>query len=377
MNRYGVCKIKTKNSVKLVFAFALATSIVMAGWYTASDANNSSPIEKRADSSPERIAFTEEIKGTSQIFTVDIDGKSKRMETQSNYDKSISTLTRDNRHIVFKGYKPNERFYSQFGFYVLDRQTGSERRLTDGLVWEGPYDCHPGNDLIVFEGIYQHHGYGDIVIATFGGKTQKLTNTEEFDERAPSFDHDGTQIIYVSNALSKKVDGYRLKSVFTMRLDGTDRKRLTFDESEDCEKPTMSPDGTHIAFVSRKYDEKTEIQERCIVLLNLSTQKRRILTKNERNFFQPQFSLDGRSIVYGEGGETPLKTFLFSLEDRVKIPLDPPESNKTDGARFTADGKHIVFWAYFNKTRTATLMRTDSQGKNRVALTSKGFTPKK
>ncbi|HKV76072.1 MAG TPA: hypothetical protein VJN95_16260 [Gemmatimonadales bacterium] len=110
----------------------------------------------------------------------------------------------------------------------------------------------------------------------------QLTYSQNYD---PSPSPDGRRLVYITLLEGRE-------QLFTMKVDGSDRRQLTHDDA-DHEDPAWSPDGKQIAFVYLK--DGGEV----ISVMNADgTGEFRRLTPNNVKTIHPEWSPDGMKLVY-------------------------------------------------------------------------------
>lgn len=213
-----------------------------------------------------RIAFQMRRNFIWDIYTVAADGSDLRNLTKSAEDDVYPAWSRDSRHLAFvsarapgglyvmnadgsgrrllySGLSVEHLTWSPDGnrlafaasgngreIYVINGDGTGARRLTEGSA----PDWSPDGSTIVFE-----RGGQLMTIQPNGANPLVLnSSTEEFD---PVWSPDGSRIAFVSTL------GGSL-SVFTMRADGSDWRRVTIPPPGSADRvPDWSPDGTEIA----------------------------------------------------------------------------------------------------------------------------------
>ena len=228
------------------------------------------------------------------------------------------------------------------------------------------------------------HSKSDIWIATPSGKQRRLTRTPRIDETAANFSPDGRTIAYVSRfredadiwlmrsdgsgkrplvsgeldefqpaffpsgrSLAYTVfDGSRDWAVYTVRTDGSDRRRLVGNATF----PIVSPNGRLLAY-SADSDGVGGIR-----LMNLrSGGVSRLTTGSAQGL---DFSPDGRRILFvGQrnckpGGPLRFQLLVIGLHQRHSRFLRHGCSSEIAGASWSPDGTRIVYTGKTQKGRT-------------------------
>ena len=133
----------------------------------------------------------------------------------------------------------------------------------------------------------------DLWIANLDGKSapRQLTSTRD-SEYAPSWNPDGTQIVFANRPDAHYGNGYGLIEI--MDADGTKRHRIT--KNEGATEPTWSPDGKTIAFVKLG-----------ICRMDIHGKKRVRLT-DDYTAGEPSWSPDSSLIAYSSGEDESVTT---------------------------------------------------------------------
>ena len=128
--------------------------------------------------------------------------------------------------------------------------------------------------------------HDDLWIANLDGKTppRQLTSTRD-SEYSPSWNPDGTQIVFATRPDNHYGNGYGLIEI--MNADGTKRRAITRDEG--ATQPSWSPDGKTIAFVKMG-----------ICRMDVNGRNRVRFTESYSDG-EPAWSPDGKSLAYSSG----------------------------------------------------------------------------
>lgn len=206
-------------------------------------------------------------------------------------------------------------------------------------------------------------GFSDVVkqAPRAGAEVTRLATAREGNFE-PSVSPDGTQVAFVS---SREGD----PEIYVMKADGTDVRRLTAFYKEDM-APRWSPDGKWISFLSDR-----EGRTRVFVVKPDGTGMKAVsgsaTTGEER---EPAWSPDGRKLAFVARGKGP--------QDKARIwvadvgtggePVALTDGKSTDDQpAWSPDGKYLVFPSERTGDVELFLMRADGSGQTQLTK-SKG-----
>jgi TolB protein len=245
----------------------------------------------------------------------------------------------------------------------LRLRDGSLRRLTSNRALESGPVWSPSGRHIAF--VSDRDGDEDVyVMRADGTVVRRLTRDAgaPASDLAPAWSPDGTRIAFVSTRSGGP-------EIWVMDADGgrprqlTDNEPFTFDTT-----PSWSPDGRRLAFVSsRAGNETVDVY----VMRADGTGVRAVTPTGDTNDGTlPEWSPDGRLIAYS--------TNITRGQQDIWV-VDPVTGHRRFlgghpryddvQARWTADGRDVVFWTfeYFTpeEVRSADLwtMRADGSGR--------------
>lgn len=133
--------------------------------------------------------------------------------------------------------------------YISDYDGGKPTRLTPHRSLNISPAWSPDNRYLAYTSYAS--GFPDVVLQSVyeaRPATRPAKGTASAQNFLPAFSPDGTRIAYASSRDTNEKGG-RNWEIYTMRVDGSDVRRLTFHPGTDS-APTWSPDGQKIAFTS-------------------------------------------------------------------------------------------------------------------------------
>src|SRR5690606_37637272 len=163
-----------------------------------------------------------------------------------------------------------------------------------------------------------------------GDNLQKITNLPTSTEARPAYFPNGDKIVFRSDK-----DGDRER--YSMDLDGTDLRRLTYSSGSDS-SAKVSPKGNQIVVESNR-DGHEEIY---IMDINGNNQTRLTNSGGQPNI-GPNWSPDGSMIVFSsrrDDGDAEIYIMNSDGSNQQRITTLP---NGDIEPVFSPDGKHIVF----------------------------------
>ena len=154
----------------------------------------------------------------------------------------------------------------------------------------------------------------------------------------PMLSADGKTILFESDRTGNS-------EIYTMNLDGTNIKQLTFNQAND-DSPVWSPDGRHITFASVR-DGDTEVY-----VMDRDGKNQKRLTQSSGDDSHPKFSPDGKRIIFNSARTTEdlSKDWGKQVHEVFTMNIDGSDvrqvtTNKTvtTYAAFSPDGRKVVF----------------------------------
>ena len=181
-----------------------------------------------------RIAFHSWLLDGWGLMNTDLSGDDEKLIARFVEDQ-LPTWTADSREIIFLSRREGDRKSRLM-------KVGSAQVGSDGVVLgEGEYPTIGQNGQLVFKG-WGRTGNGLRLSTTNLTNIQSVTDND--DDTAPALSPNGTQVAFMSRR-----DGNW--EIYVINADGSNLLRLTDDPAQDG-LPTWSADGRVIAFVSSR-----------------------------------------------------------------------------------------------------------------------------
>jgi Tol biopolymer transport system component len=258
---------------------------------------------------------------THMVYTVNVDGtdlkriNDKGADACSYYNPNgkslLWTSTRDNLDMVEGNYSDPQNYPQGAEIYSSDLNGGNVKRLTNNKNYDAECTISPDGHKILFG--RQIDGMMDLWTMNLDGTDQKqITFTPDWQEGGAFFMPDNKTII--TRAWKKSEQGLKSKSMqlFTLNEDGSNIKQITTEEGTHW-APCPCPDGIHVLYVKLLPPRNFEI-----FLLNLKTMEEKQLTNSPAFDGFPSISNDGKTVAFSSSrgakqGERTLSLYLMDV----------------------------------------------------------------
>jgi len=227
----------------------------------------------RSYDEPLKIAFSKQISGNYQVFTINIDGTEEKQLTSVNgEDSGAPSWSADGEHIVFSRFITA---LARSGIWVMNYDGTDQKQLTAGANIDQYPTWSPEGKRIVFI----RNGSGTYTMNADGSS---ITQISANDFRC-SWSPDGTRLIYSTSA----------GNIFSMKPDGTDIIQITGTTLDWT--PTWSPDGKMFAYQDGTTDPIFQIY----IMNNDGTGRIQVTTLSVADgHTQPTWSPDSNVIAF-------------------------------------------------------------------------------
>jgi Tol biopolymer transport system component len=170
-----------------------------------------------------------------------------------------------------------------------------------------------------------------------GSNPVNLTNTKDVDELYPKPSPDGSKICFVAD---ESKDGAKVRNIYYMNSDGTDRTKI----AENGREPCWAPDGTKIAYMKNEFEKFTfsDAATKGLFIYDLKTGKTQEHVNNKLyHLYTLNWSPDSKWFVATVHGGMGFRHSILAIEaDGDKV-----YDLKLEGCRpnISPDGKKVCW----------------------------------
>jgi len=218
-----------------------------------------------------RIAFSSNRTGNFDIYVMNVDGTGVRQVTSGQRDEGELAWFSDGRRIAYteETRRPLGRSYS---LWSVDLESEQKSRILPDFPGSNALPAFsPLGSLMAFTG-KKTMGWDVFVYNPGPNETKNLTGNGKTCR--PSFSPDGFRLAYVSHESDGKGD------IWQMGLDGSGRSRLTVRDDTSDYFPCWSPDGRFVLFCSNATSMYADQGDWDLYLVDVQTGDVRLLFKS-------------------------------------------------------------------------------------------------
>jgi len=253
-----------------------------------------------------RIAFSSDRDGDWEVYMLHVDSLEATRVTDNNATDWDPSWAPGGDLIAFVSNR-DAKSSKGYDIYTIQPLEKSVTRLTfRPYGWDGDPSWTPTavvgetSDFVVFAS--DRDGNLEIYKLTISdGSVTRLTYREQNPDIEPTLSPDGTKIAFQS-----RVEGNW--EVFVMDVDGRNVKRLTFNPAND-RFPAWSPDGNKIAFATSR-DGNDEIY-----VMDVDGKNKKNLTNNPGNDADPTWSPDSAMVAFQSDRTGSIEIWRMSSAD--------------------------------------------------------------
>ncbi len=269
------------------------------------------------------------------VYTLKIDGTDIRRINNRGDDacsfffpdgkRIVWTSTRDHPELPNGNYSVPADYPKGAELYTSNLDGSDVHRLTDNKFYDAEVSVSPDGQQVLFG--RQTDGKMDLWrMRPDGTEEFQITHFDGWEPGGAFYLADSRTIIFRAwKTIDQAKMGGRPMSIFTVRDDGTDLRRVTDDDATNW-SPYPAPDGRHFVFAKLLPPRNFEIY-----LGDLDSSEQVRLTYNDAFDGFPVISPDGRSLLFtssrdAKPGE---RAFTIYLMDISSLNLGKPGGDRT------------------------------------------------
>ncbi|MCH7606407.1 MAG: trypsin-like peptidase domain-containing protein [Chloroflexi bacterium] len=253
-------------------------------------------------------------------------------------DTTISTttgVTVEADRIAFLSRRDAEKLTDTPNLYIMNVDGSNVIQITRGGALDPSWSPH-GRRIV-------YDRRGRLYAVNDDGDWRVTVLSERFRADDPVWSPDGTKIVFQSFEHAIDDNDNAGSEIYVMDVDGGNRIRLT-DNSYRDDKPSWSPDGSKITFIS---DSEGDAKEQIYVIDSDGSNLRRVTNGGDHS--NPKWSPDGSQLVF-EFRPSSRDWWRLGIIDAVVTLGGGRQINIPGGGDYSPtwsqDGERILFYSY-------------------------------
>lgn len=229
---------------------------------------------------PDEIVFQSNRDGDFEIYIANLDGSNQRQLTFNNIDDRYPRVSPDGRKITYESMQDGNS-----EIYIMNRDGSNPQRLTFSAENDLLPTFSPDGQRVIFAS--ERSGFADLYIVNIDGTELQLVAETSAREGHVSWSVNDQLVFNASIDL--------FWQVYTSDLTGGNRRQLTSSRFDEW-SPEWSPDGTQILFLSERLSRVNP----GIYIMNADSSNAHVLYDGPRYEWGASWSADGSQILFTE-----------------------------------------------------------------------------
>jgi TolB protein len=257
--------------------------------------------------------------------------------------------------------KKRRNLFSQFLPFVFSMLIGcvATDSSDDNIDQNIPIDGRGGGIIAFYSGNKSLKSVEIFIMNADGTGLKQLTDNA-YEDGSPSLAPDGTKILFNSSPTNQT-------DIYVMNIDGTEIKQLT-STSENEEHPEWSPNGRKILYT--RYPAESW-HNGDIFVMDADGNNCVQLTDNPKDDMRPFFSPDMKTVIFNSNRDGNIEIYTMNTDGtNQKRLMNTKTPQWKIFPNFSPDGKKIVYTLTNTATRQADIHIINSDGTDDVVIIS-------
>jgi Tol biopolymer transport system component len=249
---------------------------------------DSAGLAQNANGERSLIAYTSEVNGVMQVFTMDPDGSNRTQLTFNSEGRALHPAWSPDGNKIIYVVEYNFTTPNRITEFYTIKNDGSDHVLVPNSRDGHNPSWSPNGQRIVFD------RSGDILAMNLDGTALEQLTSEPSSDRNPDWSPDGSMISFESNRNSSDSGG----GIYIIDSDGSNLRQLTFNPVQGDFCSSWSRTNGRILFAGHRLLEDSGVYQSDLFIIDPDSSNFSRLTRDDIPELYPSFSPDGLHVVY-------------------------------------------------------------------------------